>query len=152
MDKILILILKLNTNLNNMEYEIKEFQTGLDVVSQLFGNQDNIGTLMLNNVDFDINKMQQNMILDYETENNKTLNEIKNNNYTFINRENVVYNKYETVYYDKGYYLFANYSSFVGRAYIVNESNNDSFFLEADSQMTIYEDNTPVSIYIEYFE
>ena len=135
-----------------MEYEIKEYQTALDVVSQLYGNQDDIKTLMLNNIDFDINKMQQNLVLVYETENNKTLNEIKNNNYTFINRENVVYNKYETVYYDKGYYLFANYSSFVGRSYIVNESNNDSFFLEADSTITIFEDNTPVSIFIETFE
>jgi len=136
-----------------MEYEIKEFQTGLDVVSQLFGNQDNIGTLMLNNEDFDINKMQQDLKLNYtKPENDKTINEITNNNYIFINRQNIVYNLLETINFDKGYHSLTQYTQYYGRCYVVNNSNNDTFYLNSDDdKLVIYEDGTAVSIFIEEY-
>lgn len=134
-----------------MQYTIREFQTALDVCTQLYGNQDNISTLMLDNQDFDINKVQEGMIVEYtKPENNKTLNEITNNNYIFINRENIVYKLLETVSFDKGFHVLNQYSSYYGRCYIQTEDN--TFFLNSDEDiLIIYEDNITVSVYIENF-
>lgn len=135
-----------------MEYTIKEFQTSLDVASQLYGNQDNIGTLMLDNEDFDINKMQQNLVLSYEKQDTKIVNEISNNNYTFINRENSVYNLLETITLNKGYQSFTQYSSYFGRMYVVDTKNNNYLFINSDDDiLVVYEDNIQVSIFIEEY-
>lgn len=135
-----------------MEYTIKEFQTGLDVASQLYGNQDNIGTLMLDNEDFDINKMQQNLVLSYEKQDTKIVNEISNNNYTFINRENLVYNLLETITLNKGYQSFTSYSSYYGRMYVVDIKNNNYLFINSnDDILVVYEDNIEVSIFVEEY-
>lgn len=135
-----------------MEYKIQEFQTGLDVASQLFGNQDNIAQLMIDNDEFDINKMQQNLTLIYSKQDNKIVNEISNNNYTFINRENVVYNLLETIIVDKGYKSFDSYSAYYGRMYAVDTANNNYLFINSiDDEIVIYEDGTSISIFIEEY-
>ena len=91
--------------------------------------------------------------MNYEKpENDKTINEITNNNYTFINRENKVYNLLETVNFDKGYHSLTQYTQYYGRCYVWNNLTNDVFYLNSDEdKLVIYEDGTSISIFVENY-
>lgn len=134
-----------------MIYTIKEGQTALDVVNQLYGNQDNIGTLYSNNEDFDINLMQNNLEIFYEMQNSQLINEIQNNNYLFVNRDNVVYELLASLQLIPGNYNFYDlYPSYVGKSYYEIINTGEKKFITNSSVTRIY-DNSVVNIYYELF-
>lgn len=134
-----------------MIYTIKEGQTALDVVNQLYGNQDNIGTLYSNNEDFDINLMQNNLEIFYEIQNSQLINEIQNNNYLFVNRDNVVYELLESLQLIPGNYNFYDlYPSYVCKSYYEIINTGEKKFITNSSVTRIY-DNSVVNIYYEVF-
>lgn len=135
-------------------YIIKESQNALDVVSQLFGNQDNIGNLYLNNQEFDINKIQNGLELVYTAETNNVISTINNNRYIFVNRNVVVYQLLETITLPIGKYDFStNYSAYFGKGYFVNDLTNETIYLnESNKIYSVFKNNTPISIYYEDFQ
>ena len=136
------------------EYTIKEFQTGIDVVNQLFGDQDHISDLMLVNTEFNINNMQQDLVVTYtEPTTNQLLNNIKNNNSTFVNRENIVYTLLDSIVLDKGLHSLSTYSDYYNKAYIKNISTDTIFYLSSTNNfIKILEDGQTVEIWVELFE
>jgi len=129
-------------------YKIKESQTALDVVNQLFVSLDNIDTLYLENISFDVNKMQDNLELTYEDPSaTQDINDIKNNRYIFINRDNIVYNFFDTQYVPIGVHTIN--SIYSGCIYeIVN--TGEKGFVGTNTSIRIFE-ATNINIYKETF-
>ena len=59
-------------------YTIKDNQNLMDVVEQLYTNDDNIGQLYLDNEDIDINTMQKGLEVEFTSPTNQTRNDIVN--------------------------------------------------------------------------
>lgn len=133
-------------------YTIKENQTALDVVSQLYGNQDNIGTLYLSNENFDINKMQNGLEITYISPNNQTINNIINNRYLFMNRDNVVYPLYTTISLTRGVYdLSTDYSGIIDASYWEVVKTGEKEYLTADNYILRLFEDSDINIYYEIY-
>ena len=65
--------------------KIQKNQTGIDVGNNTYANQDNISTLYLDNLEFDVNLMQPNLEVEYTKGDEQVINDISNNNYIFKN-------------------------------------------------------------------
>lgn len=87
-----------------MKYKIQENQTAIDVVNQLYTTVDDISRLMLDNVEFDINLMNQDLEVRFDEPYNAIRNDINLNNLTFVNNNNVVYEVFDELSLPIGVY------------------------------------------------
>ena len=132
-------------------YIIKPKQNGLDVVNQLFGSQDYISELYLNNIDFNINKMQEGLNIQYEKIDNQIVNTIETNGYIFVNEDNIVYEYIAEFTLNVGYYSLSNLSDYYDKAYL--EVDGETIWItESNNKINIYKDNTLVVIKVEIFD
>lgn len=143
-----------------IEYKIQEGQTVLDIVNQLYTNLDSISTIMLNNEKFDINSMNDNEVITIPDEvNNQTRNEIVNNNYTFINQDNIVHTLVESIIVNKGIYNLSDlYPSLINTGtYNIQSSKdifeyqNESGYITSNKTIYVFNDNSILNIYEEKF-
>lgn len=134
-------------------YKIKEGQTAIDVVSQLYASQDYIGEIMLSNPDFDINEMQNGITLEYTAISNANLNEINNNGYTFINRDNIVYKLNSTTQFVREVYDLNDYFPlYFDKAYYEIVETGERIYLNASNRiLRVVNDQITLKLYVEEY-
>ena len=142
-------LLIMNYILNQMKYKIKEGQTILDVVNQLYTNTDNVCKIYEDNSLFDLNNITDTVEVEYTPVKNDISNEISNNNYEFNNRENVVYQLFDTITLNKQKYNFNSYSSFYGKMYYYNVNTKEYGYVIDNEYIYILENNTVLKLYKE---